>query len=85
MGKKGSEGKAYNNLAIAYYSLADYKKAIEFYQQSLSIAKEIGDKVSEGEHIATLAVPMFVSVIIKKQSNFTSRLLASQKRLETKV
>ena len=31
-------------LGIAYYSLGDYKKAIEFHQQSLSIAKEIGEK-----------------------------------------
>ena len=31
-------------LGVAYYSLGDYKKAVEFHQQSLSIAKEIGEK-----------------------------------------
>ena len=31
-------------LGVAYYSLGDYKKAIEFHQHSLSIEKEIGEK-----------------------------------------
>ena len=48
IGDKGSEGAAYTNLGIAYYSLGDYKKAIEFHLKSLKIAKEIGDKSAEG-------------------------------------
>ena len=31
-------------LGIAHCSLGDYKKAFEFHQQSLSIAKEVGEK-----------------------------------------
>ena len=42
------EGAAYSGLGNAYYYLGDYRKAIEFHQQSLSIAKEIGKKGSEG-------------------------------------
>ena len=63
------KGKAYGNLGNACDSLGDYKKAIEFHQQSLSTSKEIG----------TLAVRITISVIIKKQSNFISSLLVSQK------
>ena len=37
------------------------------------------------QHIPNLAVRITLSVIIKKQSNFISSLLLSQKRLETKV
>ena len=63
------KGKAYDNLGNACDSLGDYKKAIEFHQQSLSTAKEIG----------TLAVRITISAIVKKQSNFISSLLVSQK------
>ena len=63
------KGKAYGNLGNACDSHGDYKKAIEFHQQSLSTAKEIG----------TLAVRITISAIMKKQSNFISSLLVSQK------
>ena len=42
------KGKAYRNLGNVCDSLGDYKKAIEFHQQSLSIAKEIGEKGKQG-------------------------------------
>ena len=84
IGNKGAEGAAYSDLGIAYDCLRDYKKAIEFHQQSLSIAKEIGEKGSEGTAY-TLALRITLSVIIKKQSNFISSLLVSQKKLKTKV
>ena len=83
-GDKHREGAAYTNLGNAYRFLGDYKKAIEFHQQSLSIAKGIGEKGSEGTAY-TLALRITVSVLIKKQSNFISSLLVSQKRLEKKV
>ena len=38
---------AYINLGNVYYSLCDDKKAIDFHQQALRIAKEIGDKNTE--------------------------------------
>ena len=79
IGDKGTEQAAYTNLGCAYYSLGDYKKAVEFHQQSLSIAKEIGEKGLEGTAY-TLALRITLSVIIKKQSNFISSLLVSQKR-----
>ena len=66
-------------LGITYCSLGDYKKAIEFHQRSLSIAKEIGEKGSEGTAYS-LALRITLSVIIKKQSNFMNSLLVSQKR-----
>ena len=47
-GDTDRERKAYTGLGNAYLSLGDYSKAIEFHQQSLSIAKEIGKKGSEG-------------------------------------
>ena len=36
--------EAYGNLGNANYGLGDFKKAIEFYNLNLKLAKEIGDK-----------------------------------------
>jgi tetratricopeptide (TPR) repeat protein len=36
-----------NNLGNVYYSLEDYQQAIDYLQQSLEIAKEIGDHRGE--------------------------------------
>ncbi|MCZ8243779.1 MAG: tetratricopeptide repeat protein, partial [Microcystis sp. LE19-131.1A] len=38
---------SYNNLGAVYDSLGEYQKAIEFYQQSLAITREIGDRGGE--------------------------------------
>ena len=36
------------NLGNAYHSLGDFKTAIKFHQEALSIIKEVGNKDSEG-------------------------------------
>ena len=41
LGRAG-ERKACSNLRNAYHSLGSFKQAIEYYEQSLSIAKEVG-------------------------------------------
>ncbi|MBE8994509.1 tetratricopeptide repeat protein, partial [Microcystis aeruginosa] len=40
---------SYNNLGNVYYSLGEYQKAIEFYQQSLAITREIGNRGVEAK------------------------------------
>ena len=42
------EGSAYGNLGNAYASLGDFKKAIEYHERHLKIAKEVGDVAGEG-------------------------------------
>ena len=42
--KKFWQGKACNELGIAYYSKSDYAKAIQWHQQSFAIWKEMGNK-----------------------------------------
>ena len=37
------QGTVYNNLGSAYQSLGDFRKAIEFHQLALSVAKETGN------------------------------------------
>ena len=48
IGDQAGKGRAYGNLSIAYTSLGDYHKAIEYPKKRLKIAKEIGDRAEEG-------------------------------------
>ena len=48
MGDRAGEGRAYANLGIAYWSLKDYSKAVDYHTQRLAIAKEVGDRSGEG-------------------------------------
>ncbi|MFM6512523.1 MAG: tetratricopeptide repeat protein [Microcystis panniformis] len=45
-----------NSLGNAYYSLGEYQKAIEFYQQSLAIKREIGDRGGEAASYNNLGI-----------------------------
>ena len=40
--------------AICYYSLGDYRRAIDHHEQSLAIAREIGDRQGEGNALCNL-------------------------------
>ncbi|HEY9803876.1 MAG TPA: tetratricopeptide repeat protein [Leptolyngbyaceae cyanobacterium] len=42
------------SLGNAYYSLGQYQRAIDFYQQSLEIQREIGDRFGEGNSLGNL-------------------------------
>ena len=48
IGDLSGEGRAYGNIGIAYFSLGDFQKAIEYREKGLKVAKEIGDTVEEG-------------------------------------
>ena len=43
IGNRGGESKCYGNLGSVYDDLGNFEKAIEYYEKSLKIAKEIGD------------------------------------------
>ena len=59
----GNIGDAYVNfkdfqraLGIAYYSLGDFRKAIEYHKRYLKISKEVGDRAGEGAAYCNLGV-----------------------------
>ena len=54
IGDRGGIGKTYGNLAKAYQSLGDYRKAIEYQEKYLKISREIGDRGREGAAYANL-------------------------------
>ena len=41
-------------LGIAYYSLGDFRKAIEYHERHLKISKEVGDRAGEGKAYGNL-------------------------------
>ena len=48
VGDRAGEGDAYRNLGKACDDLGDFKQALEYHKQDLSIAKEVGDRAREG-------------------------------------
>lgn len=44
------------NLGTTYYYLGDYQKAIEYYEQALVIAREIGDRRGEGSELGNIGL-----------------------------
>ncbi|MEC4812629.1 MAG: CHAT domain-containing protein, partial [Scytonema sp. PMC 1069.18] len=50
------EGQSLGNLGLAYHSLGDYPKAIDYHQQSLTILREIKDRRGEGNALGSLGI-----------------------------
>ena len=48
LGDRAREGAAYGNLGSAHQSLGDFKQAMMYHNQALSIAKELGNRAREG-------------------------------------
>ena len=46
-------------LGIAYYSLGDFRKAIEYHKRHLKISKEVGDRAGEGSAYGNLGNAYF--------------------------
>ncbi len=45
-----------NNLGNAYHSLGEYQRAIDYHQQSLAIAQQLGDRSGEGASLGNLGL-----------------------------
>ena len=67
-----------------YYFLGDYRKAIEFHQQSLSIAKETGDKGSEDKAYNNLGNVYYSLCDYKKAIEFHQQALRIAKEIGDK-
>jgi len=48
------------NLGLAYSDLGEPRKAIEFYEQALAIAREIGDRRGEGNRLFNTSLSLRV-------------------------
>jgi tetratricopeptide (TPR) repeat protein len=56
IGDRQGEGNHLGNLGIAYFSLGDYHKAIDYYEQALLISIEIGHRQGEGNRLGNLGI-----------------------------
>ncbi len=59
IGNRQGEGISLGNLGLAYYSLGEYRKAIEYHEQSLEIKREIGDRQGEGASLGNLGIAYY--------------------------
>ncbi|HYH84922.1 MAG TPA: tetratricopeptide repeat protein, partial [Pyrinomonadaceae bacterium] len=53
---RAAEGRHLVNLGSSYYTLGEYRRAIEFYEQQLVIARENGDQLGESYALSGLGV-----------------------------
>ena len=56
IGDQTGERRAYGNLGNAYWSLGDYRRAIEYHEEHLRIAKNSGDRAGEGRGYRNLGM-----------------------------
>jgi tetratricopeptide (TPR) repeat protein len=56
--ERGHEGNALGNLGLAYNSLGEYSRAIEYNEQSLRIKREIGDRPGEANALLNSALAL---------------------------
>ena len=54
IGDKEGIANSLGNLGLAYYSLGDYQKAIDFHSQSIELAQKIGDRWGMGASLLNL-------------------------------
>ncbi|KAL9981281.1 hypothetical protein ACROYT_G009962 [Oculina patagonica] len=54
LGDRAEEALLCGNLGNAFFSLGDFRKAIDYYELHLKIAKEVGDKAGEGRAYGNL-------------------------------
>ncbi|MEY3303641.1 MAG: hypothetical protein RLZZ139_2014, partial [Cyanobacteriota bacterium] len=53
---RDGESGSLNSLAIAYNSLGQFQKAIDYYQQSLAVAIQISNRAGEGRLLNNLGI-----------------------------
>ena len=65
-GDRAEEGNAYRSLGNIYFLQGDFRKAIEYHEYHLKIAKEIGDWAGEGGTYGNLGNAYFLLGDIRK-------------------
>ncbi len=58
---RNGEANALLNLGAAYFSSSQYQRAIEYYQQALSIFRAVGDRNGEAKVLTNLGAAYFSS------------------------
>ena len=58
IGDRTGEGIALGNMGIAYADLGETRRAIQFFEQRLTLAREIGDRRGEGNALWNMSLAL---------------------------
>jgi tetratricopeptide (TPR) repeat protein len=64
------------NLGLAYSALGQVEKAIDYYEQALAIAREIGHRQGEGNRLGALGLAYNALGQVEKARNYLEHSLA---------
>jgi ATP/maltotriose-dependent transcriptional regulator MalT len=79
LGSLKTHGAVLGNLGSAYYSLGQVEKAIEYYEDALVVAREIGDRRGEGNHLGNLGSAYYSLGQVEKAIEYHEDALAIAK------
>jgi tetratricopeptide (TPR) repeat protein len=85
IGDRGGEAKCYTYLGMAYDSLGDFRRAIEYHEKSLKIAEEIKDKAGEAGCLTNLGIANRSVGEFRKAINYHMASLKIAKKIEHKA
>ena len=74
-GDRAEEGNAYRDLDNVYFSLGDFRKAIEYHEKRLKIAIEMGDRAGEGGAYGDLGIAYKSLGDFRKAIQYNEKLL----------
>jgi tetratricopeptide (TPR) repeat protein len=75
LGSRQAEGAALGNLGIAYASLGENHRAIEFYEKASVIAREIGDRREECASLGNLGLAYVALGETRRSAEFCEKAL----------
>ena len=64
------------NLGLAYAALGEMRRAIEYYEQALTISREFGDRRDEGNHLISLGIAYAALGEVRRAIEYYKKALA---------
>ncbi|MBE9540982.1 MAG: tetratricopeptide repeat protein, partial [Proteobacteria bacterium] len=77
-----SHSAVLGNLGSAYFNMGQVEKAVEYYENALVIAKEIGDRWGEGNHLGNLGNAYLNVGQVGKAIEYFQKALAILKEID---
>ena len=80
-GNRQGEAASLGNMGVAYYSLGQYRRAIDFHEQALEIDREIGDLQGEGGSLCGLGNAYYSLGQYQRAIDFHEQSLAIKREI----
>ena len=75
----------YCTLGIAFHSLGDYSKAIEYDMEYLTLAQEVGDRAGKGRAYGNFGIAYFSRGVYSKAIEYYTQNLAIAKEVDDRA